>query len=101
MESWTKACGSLTISFDPYPFGSFGVSLGTALKGQTYQTFAQRGLGATQVKRAVTACFWSLLVSPYFAQYPWMDKIRSHHFETMGSHFLLVFTGESSETRVS
>ena len=26
----------------------------------------------------------------------WMDKIRSHHFETMGSHFLLVFTVESS-----
>ena len=25
-----------------------------------------------------------------------MDGIRSHHFETMGSHCLLVFTGESS-----
>ena len=25
----------------------------------------------------------------------WMDEIRSHHFETMGSHCSLAFTGES------
>ena len=26
----------------------------------------------------------------------WMDKIRSHHFETMGNHCLLVFTGNQT-----
>ena len=30
----------------------------------------------------------------------WMDKIL-HHFETMRNHGLLLFTGESSNTRVS
>ena len=30
----------------------------------------------------------------------WMDEIL-HHFDTMGSQYLLVFIGESSETSVS
>ena len=50
---------------------------------------ASRRCGAKSQKQ--TSHFGALL---------WMDKIL-HHFQTMGTHFLLVSTGESTHSKVS